>query len=58
MEKGKIITQREQLLAITAAIILAGLAANYSTVSPSIILAKGLAKELLNSILPEPKVSE
>ena len=51
MEEEKTITPREQLLAITSAIILAGLAANYSTVTPSTILAKGLAKELLANIL-------
>ena len=51
MEEEKTITQREQLLVITSAIILAGMASNYSTTSPSIILAIGYAKELLDSIL-------
>ena len=51
MEEEKTITQREQLLVITSAIILAGLASNYSTNSPSIILARGYAKELLDNIL-------
>ena len=37
MEENNI-TQREQLFIITTAIILAGMAANYSTISPSIIL--------------------
>ena len=53
----KTITPREQLLVITSAIILAGLAANYST-PPSIPLARGLGKELLDSILKDQKVSE
>ena len=45
MEEEKTITTREQLLVITSAIILAGLASNYSTTRPSIILARGYAKE-------------
>ena len=48
------ITPREQLLAITSAIILAGMASNYSTVSPSsthTIIARALAEELLDKIL-------
>ena len=55
MEEKKI-TQREQLFIITTAIILAGMAANYSTVSPSIILAKGLARDILDNILDGKKV--
>ena len=55
MEEEKNITQREQLLVITSAIILAGLASNYSTTSPSIILARGYAQELMASILDEKK---
>ena len=51
MEEEKTITQREQLLVITSAIILAGLASNYSTTRPSTILARGYAKELLDNIL-------
>ena len=58
MEEEKTITQREYLLIITSAIILAGKAANYSTVFPSITMAIGLATELLDSILKDPKVSE
>lgn len=58
MEEDKTITPREHLLIITSAIILAGKAANYSTVFPSITLARGLAEELLDSILKDPKVSE
>ena len=56
MEEEKTITQREQLLVITSAIILAGLASNYSTTSPSIILARGYAKERLDNILDEKKL--
>ena len=55
MEEDKTITQREFLLIITSAIILAGKAANYSTVFPSITLARGLAEELLDSILDGKK---
>ena len=50
MEEDKTFTQREQMLILTSAIILAGKAANYSTVFPSIPLAIGLARELLDSI--------
>lgn len=56
MEEEKTITQREQLWIITSAIILAGLAANYSTVSPSIILARGWAKDIINNILDGEKL--
>ena len=56
MEEEKTITTREQLLVITSAIILAGLASNYSTTSPSIILARGYAKELLDNILDEKRL--
>ena len=45
---------REQLLFIAAVIILAGIASNYSTVSPSTshaLVAKCVAEDLLNSIL-------
>ena len=51
MEQEKPITPREQLWIITSAIILAGMASNYSTTRPSTILARGYAKELLDSIL-------
>ena len=56
MEEEKTITPREQLWIITTAIILAGMAANYSTVSPSIILAKGLSKDILANILDGKKL--
>ena len=56
MEQEKPITPREQLWIITSAIILAGLASNYSTTSPSIILARGYAKELLDNILDGKKL--
>ena len=39
-----------------AAIILAGMASNYSTTRPSIILARGYAKELLDNILDGKKL--
>lgn len=52
--KEKNITPREQLLIIVSSIILAGLAANYST-PPSIPLARGLARELMDSILDGKK---
>ena len=42
---------KEEKRLLAAAIILAGMASNYSTTSPSIILARGYAKELLDSIL-------
>ena len=56
MEQEKPITPREQLWIITSAIILAGMASNYSTIRPSTILAKGYAKELLDSILDGKKL--
>lgn len=56
MEKNKTITPREQLLVISSAIILAGMASNYSTTRPSIILARGYAQELLASILDGKKL--
>ena len=56
MEENKTITTREQLLVISSAIILAGMASNYSTIRPSTILAKGYAKELLDSILDGKKL--
>ena len=45
---------REQLLFIASVIILAGIASNYSTVSPSsshAIVARRVAEDLLKSIL-------
>ena len=56
MEEEKTITPREQLLVITSAIILAGLASNYSTTSPSISLAEGYAEELWDNILDGKKL--
>ena len=48
------ISTRDQLWILTAAIILGGMASNYSTVSTStihIIVAKCAAKELIDRIL-------
>ena len=48
------ISEREQLLFLGSAIILAGIASNYSTVSPSTshaLVAKCAAEDLLNRIL-------
>ena len=56
MEENKTITPRKQLLVISSAIILAGMASNYSTTRPSIILARGYAQELLASILDGEEV--
>ena len=59
MEEEKTITPREQLWSITTAIILAGITANYSTVSPSsshIIVARGAARDILASILDGKKL--
>ena len=52
-EQTTIILNKEQLLIICSAIIIAGIASNYSTVSPSIshsCIAKNLAQSLLDSI--------
>lgn len=52
------ISQREQLLAITSAIILAGMVANCTSLGPGeskILVARLSAKELLNSILKMEK---
>ena len=54
--EDKTITPREQLFIITTAIILAGLAANYSTTRPSIILAQGYARDILDNILDGKKL--
>lgn len=54
MEKNIITIDREQLLVITSAIILAGMASNYSTVSPSSshsTIARSLAEDLMERIL-------
>lgn len=59
MEEEKTITPREQLWIITTAIILAGIASNYSTVSPSsshIIVARGAARDILATILDGKKL--
>ena len=58
MEEEKAITKREELLVIASAIIIAGIAANYSTICPSnshLWVARRLARELLNSILDMEK---
>ena len=49
---------REQLLVLTSAIIVAGIAANYSTVGPStshVYIARGVARFLLDSTLDGQK---
>ena len=53
MEQNTITLSREQLLVITSAIILSGIAANYSTVSPSThsTIAMSLARELMGDFL-------
>ena len=51
-----IILTREQLLYLATAIIVAGIASNYSTVCPStthVVVAKGIAQELMDRILEE-----
>ena len=62
MKKENNISQREQLLAITSAIILAGLVSNYTSSGASetnIIIARCTARKLLTSILDnKEKVSE
>lgn len=55
------ISQREQLLAITSAIILAGMVANCTSLGPNeckILTARLAARDLLNSILEKEKASE
>lgn len=52
--KTIIILDKETLLFLATAIILAGIASNYSTVYPSethVLVAKGVARHLMNSIL-------
>ncbi len=52
-DQTTIILTKEQLLIICTAIIIAGIASNYATVSPStthLLVAKGVAKSLLDSI--------
>ena len=52
-EQTTIILDKEQLLILCSAIIIAGMASNYSTVSPTsthLLVAKGLAQSLLDSI--------
>ena len=51
-----ILMDREQLLLVIAAVILAGMAANYSTVCPSSMhatVAKSLAQNLLDTTQKE-----
>ena len=53
-QKPRTLSEREQLLLLASSIILAGICSNYSSVGPSsshILVAKGAAKELLDSIL-------
>ena len=53
-EQTTIILDKDQLLFLASAIILAGIASNYSTVSPTtthLLVAQGLAQSLLDSIL-------
>ena len=48
------LSTRDQLLFLASAIIIAGIASNYSTVSPTsthLLVAQGLAQSLLDSIL-------
>ncbi len=48
-----VLMSREQLLLVITAVILAGMAANYSTVCPATMhatVAKGLAQDLLDAI--------
>ena len=52
-EQTTIILNKEQLLILCSAIIIAGIASNYSTVSPTntlLLVAQGLAQSLLDSI--------
>ena len=51
-EQTTIILDKEQLLILCSAIIIAGMASNYSTVSPTsthLLVAQGLAQSLLDS---------
>ena len=53
-----ILVSREQLLVLTTAIIVAGIAANYSTVCPStshVYIARGVARFILESTLDGQK---
>ena len=53
-QKTIIIMDKETLLFLASAIIVAGIAANYSTVCPSdshALVAKGVAQRLMDSIL-------
>lgn len=53
MEEQKIIIDKEVLLFIASAIIVAGMASNYSTVCPSkthALVAQGVAKHLMEKI--------
>ena len=54
------ISNREQLLLIMTAIIVAGIASNYSTISPSsshVLVAKGVAQDIFKIVLKWPPVS-
>ena len=53
-ENPIIISEKECMLILTTAIIIAGIASNYSTVSPSethLQVARSLAQSILDSIL-------
>ena len=53
MEEQTIILDKEQLLILCSAIIIAGIASNYSTTAPTnthLLVAQGLAQSLLDSI--------
>ena len=53
-QKPRTLSEREQLLLIMTAIIVAGMASNYSTVSPTsshIYVATGVAKDILKIVL-------
>lgn len=61
MEEQKIIIDKEVLLFIASAIIVAGIASNYGTISPSkthVLIAKGVAKSLMEIIYKTPNVSK
>lgn len=61
MKRQNNISQREQLLAICSAIILAGLASNYTSsgaTSSNIIVARYAARELIDGILEMGKESK
>ena len=61
MEEQKIIIDQDALLFLASAIIAAGIASNYGTISPSkthVLIAKGVAKSLMEIIFKTPNVSK